>query len=142
MVAEAVHTQGSSSRSSQDFPAGRARLGFENLEGREVPAFLAPVSYTAGANPAGIAVGDFNGDGRDDMAARELAHAHPGSSRAVNDFGDVGQRSDDGFVTSAAREAACGLHLGAHRPGRRSKPASSSGVTRPSRDCSGVPHPV
>jgi hypothetical protein len=33
-----------------------------------VPAFLAPMSYATGTNPAGIAVGDFNGDGRDDMA--------------------------------------------------------------------------
>ncbi len=42
--------------------------GLERLEHRDLPAFLAPVSYTAGAGPAGIAVGDFNGDGRDDMA--------------------------------------------------------------------------
>src|SRR5581483_6461013 len=38
------------------------------LEDRTVPAFLPPVSYAVGANPAGIAVGDFNGDGRDDLA--------------------------------------------------------------------------
>src|SRR5262252_6033409 len=44
------------------------RLAFEDLEGRDVPGFLAPVSYATGANPAGIAVGDFNGDGKADMA--------------------------------------------------------------------------
>src|SRR5262249_46379624 len=47
----------------------RVQLAIESLEGRVVPAFLTPVSYSAGANPAGIAVGDFNNDGRDDMAA-------------------------------------------------------------------------
>jgi hypothetical protein len=46
----------------------RSRLALEGLEGRDVPAFLAPVSYSGGTNTAGIAVGDFNGDGRDDMA--------------------------------------------------------------------------
>ncbi len=46
----------------------RARLDIEGLEVREVPAFLTPVSYSTGTNPAGIAVGDFNGDGRDDIA--------------------------------------------------------------------------
>lgn len=46
----------------------RARLFVEGLEGRVVPAFLAPVSYGAGASPAAVAVGDFNHDGRDDMA--------------------------------------------------------------------------
>jgi hypothetical protein len=45
-----------------------SRLGVESLEVRDVPAFLLPSTVSAGANPAGIAVGDFNGDGRDDMA--------------------------------------------------------------------------
>jgi hypothetical protein len=44
-------------------------LTFDLLEARDVPAFLAPVAYPAGTSPASIAVGDFNGDGRDDMAA-------------------------------------------------------------------------
>ena len=48
--------------------SNRMRFAMEDLEAREVPAFLTPASYTTGANPAGIAVGDFNGDGRDDMA--------------------------------------------------------------------------
>ena len=51
----------------------RQRLALEGLEGREVPAFIAPVTYSAGANPGGIAVGDFNADGRDDMAVANLA---------------------------------------------------------------------
>lgn len=52
-------------------PARRNRsIGFqlEALEDRSVPAFLAPASYLAGSNPAGIAVGDFNADGKADMA--------------------------------------------------------------------------
>ena len=34
----------------------RARLGVEDLEGRAMPSFLTPVSYTTGANPAGVPV--------------------------------------------------------------------------------------
>jgi hypothetical protein len=45
-----------------------ASLRVENLEDRRLMAFTTPVTFPAGANPAGIAVGDFNGDGRDDMA--------------------------------------------------------------------------
>lgn len=52
-----------------------ARLGFESLEVRDVPAFLTPTTFATGANPAGIAVGDFNGDGRDDMAVVSQAVA-------------------------------------------------------------------
>src|SRR3954470_23513603 len=48
-------------------PGVRCRLELEGLEGRVVPAFLAPMSYAAGSSPASIAVGDFNSDGRDDM---------------------------------------------------------------------------
>ncbi|MDB5306227.1 MAG: hypothetical protein JWO38_429 [Gemmataceae bacterium] len=51
------------------------RPGVEGLEQRDVPAFLAPVSYPIGTSPAGIAVGDFNGDGRDDMAVVNQAVA-------------------------------------------------------------------
>lgn len=43
-------------------------LGFDWLEDRTVPTFLAPTSYVAGANPAGIAVGDYNADGKADIA--------------------------------------------------------------------------
>src|SRR5438876_655892 len=51
------------------------RPGIEWLEQREVPAFLSPVSYPTGSNPAGIAVGDFNADGRDDMVVVNQALA-------------------------------------------------------------------
>ncbi|MBL8825447.1 MAG: VCBS repeat-containing protein [Planctomycetaceae bacterium] len=44
------------------------RVTLEPLEERAMLAFVAPVSYPVGSNPAGIAVGDFNSDGRDDMA--------------------------------------------------------------------------
>ena len=44
------------------------RPDIESLEGRRVLAFTAPVSFPVGTNPAGIAVGDFNGDTKDDMA--------------------------------------------------------------------------
>ena len=53
----------------------RSLSGFDLLEAREVPAFLAPASFTSGTNPAGIAVGDYNGDGKQDMAVVNLAAA-------------------------------------------------------------------
>lgn len=40
----------------------------ESLEDRSMMAFIAPVSFPVGNNPAGIAVGDYNSDGRSDMA--------------------------------------------------------------------------
>ncbi|HYV37831.1 MAG TPA: FG-GAP-like repeat-containing protein, partial [Gemmataceae bacterium] len=44
------------------------QLSLEGLEERAVPAFLAPTSFLAGTNPSGIAVADYNGDGKSDMA--------------------------------------------------------------------------
>lgn len=44
------------------------RPSVESLESRKLLAFIAPVSYPVGTNPAGIAVGDYNADGRQDMA--------------------------------------------------------------------------
>ncbi len=46
----------------------QATLRFENLEDRRMMAFTTPVTFSVGTNPAGIAVGDFNTDGRSDMA--------------------------------------------------------------------------
>ena len=45
-----------------------AKPTVENLEGRRLLAFTTPITFPAGTNPAGIAVGDFNSDGRDDVA--------------------------------------------------------------------------
>src|SRR5690349_8773498 len=44
------------------------RLALESLEDRTVPTFLVATSYAAGIDPAGVAVGDFNGDGKADLA--------------------------------------------------------------------------
>lgn len=65
----------------------RTRLGFEDLEGRVVPAFLTPVSYGTGTNPAGIAVGDFHGDGRDDMAVTSQVAAGVDGGAKVRRWG-------------------------------------------------------
>src|SRR3954452_14597476 len=45
----------------------RWRPEIEGREGRAVPAFIAPVDYAAGAAVTASAVGDFNGDGMDDI---------------------------------------------------------------------------
>jgi hypothetical protein len=48
----------------------RRRPSLEALEDRALPAvtFLAPAHYAAGAAPETVAVGDFNGDGKQDLA--------------------------------------------------------------------------
>lgn len=47
---------------------GGFRPQLEGLEERLAPAFLSPLSYTAGTAPAAIAVSDYNADGKSDMA--------------------------------------------------------------------------
>lgn len=42
-------------------------LECEKLDFRIVPTYLPPVSFPVGSNPAGIAVGDFDNDGKDDL---------------------------------------------------------------------------
>jgi hypothetical protein len=53
-------------RGSTRAPTHRPNL--EVLEDRCVPAFLAPVDYTAGASPSAVVTADFNGDGHPDLA--------------------------------------------------------------------------
>ncbi len=78
----------------------RLRLGVECLEQRDVPAFLAPVSYATGSSVAGIAVGDFNGDGRDDMAV-----VNQGATGSVSVL--LGNASG-GFLSTGTFAAAAG----------------------------------
>lgn len=49
-------------------PKKRVQLQFDSLEGRDVPTFLAPVSYATSGSPNDLTVADFNGDGKDDIA--------------------------------------------------------------------------
>src|SRR3954469_771777 len=44
------------------------RPTIETLEGRAMMTFLTPTNLAAGTSPAGIAVGDYNHDGKADMA--------------------------------------------------------------------------
>jgi hypothetical protein len=58
--------------SRRSIPASRrrraCRMAFDHLEDRVVLSFLPPVSYAAGTGPSGIAVADYNGDGKSDLA--------------------------------------------------------------------------
>ena len=62
----------------------------EHLEGRRLLAFTTPITFPAGLNPAGIAVGDFNSDGRDDMAVV--------SSTAAGSIGVLLSNADGSFA--------------------------------------------
>jgi hypothetical protein len=55
-------------RAAQRTGAAACRPLLEGLEDRTVPTFLTPVSYAAGTIPTGLAVADFNGDGKSDIA--------------------------------------------------------------------------
>jgi hypothetical protein len=46
-------------------------LAVEALEARDLPSFLPPVSYAVGPEADAVAVADFNGDGRDDLAVSD-----------------------------------------------------------------------
>src|SRR5690242_154355 len=68
-----THWYGRSSRRSRSQKAPRAgrkarHLCPEVLEERTLLSFLPANTYAVGSGPAGIAVADFNGDGRADLA--------------------------------------------------------------------------
>src|SRR5271169_3207025 len=47
-------------------------------------AFADPVSYPVGTSPVGIAVGDFNGDGKEDLAVVNSGNAAVGDDGGVS----------------------------------------------------------
>ena len=49
------------------------QLLLETLDERSLPSFMAPVNYAAGTTPHAIATGDFNADGKLDLAVANLA---------------------------------------------------------------------
>src|SRR5947199_5752448 len=51
------------------------QLLLDVLEDRTVPTFLAPVNYAAGTSPGIMTVGDFNGDGKLDLATANATAA-------------------------------------------------------------------
>jgi hypothetical protein len=67
-------------RTGRTAPAPRRRPTIEALEARVVPAFFAPPTFPVGSAPVAQVVGDFNGDGKADLAVvprrgqRELEH--------------------------------------------------------------------
>jgi hypothetical protein len=46
----------------------RSHLGIDRLEDRTVPSFFTPPTYAVGTNPVAQVLGDFNGDGKQDLA--------------------------------------------------------------------------
>src|SRR5262249_19981211 len=55
-------------RSVRRLPRSARPLPLEALEARTLPSFVAPPAYLAGSGPVAVAGGDFNGDGRADLA--------------------------------------------------------------------------
>jgi hypothetical protein len=77
-----LHVSGGQVRGSR---AGRPATGsrrtwkprLERLEARCLPGFLAPLAFDTGVGPESVAVGDFNGDGKQDLAAAGLGTYYP-----------------------------------------------------------------
>ena len=71
--------------------AGRRRIWrprLERLETRCLPGFLAPLAYGAGTFPSAVAVGDFNGDGKLDLAVAIDNYPNPGTVSVLLGNGD------------------------------------------------------
>jgi hypothetical protein len=60
----------------------------ERLESRVVPGFIAPLTYDAGAYPAGVAVGAFTGNGIPDLAVANLDSSGRGNVSVLLGNGD------------------------------------------------------
>ncbi len=58
-----------SRRSTKSKVPSRSRLGIESLEGRDLPSFLAPVSFNAGFAVTASTTADMNGDGKMDIVS-------------------------------------------------------------------------
>src|SRR5262245_5810483 len=69
------------------------RLQLEPLEDRTVPSFLPPVPYAVGTVPLAVTTGDFNGDGKPDLAAVNEA-AYTASILLGNGDGTFGTARD------------------------------------------------
>src|SRR5262245_12745195 len=83
-----------------------ARLATELLEGRDVPAFLAPVVSPVAA---AIQVGDFNHDGRADLVTTEGVRLNNGGGtfqapRSTATGSVVGDFNRDGNLDLASRD--------------------------------------
>ncbi len=57
----------SASRRTRSARQRSCYLALEALEDRNLPSFLAPVSYPVGTTPVAVATGDFSGDGKPDL---------------------------------------------------------------------------
>lgn len=93
---------------SWDSNRGYVNSGVSVLTGRGDGTFQAAIDYAAGTSPSGLAMGDFNGDGKPDLAVAVsggvalLLGNGDGTFRAVNDVADrsgpleVGDFNGDG----------------------------------------------
>jgi FG-GAP-like repeat/FG-GAP repeat len=70
-----------------------SRLSLEALEDRCMPSFLGPVNYAAGTNPQAVVTGDFNGDGRLDLAVANYSDSTV-SVLLGNALGGFGAKTD------------------------------------------------
>src|SRR2546421_10103782 len=80
--------------------AGSGAGGAQAVGSCDVPNFKAATRFSAGKNPRGIAVADFNGDGRLDVAV-----ANAGSSDGTNDGSVLILLGDAGALLQASVNA-------------------------------------
>jgi hypothetical protein len=78
--------------------AATARPNLEVLEDRTLPSFVAPVSYIIDGYPEAVVTGDFNGDGRLDLA---VANAYSNSVGILLGNGDGAFQPAQNFPTGS-----------------------------------------
>jgi hypothetical protein len=108
-------------------PLNRTHLHVEPLEARALPSLAAPVLYTAGAGPVGVAVADFNGDGKPDFV---VTNSHDNTVSVFLNDGEGGFRPAVGYAAGPGpNSVAVGDFNGDGKPDIAVADANGTGVS-------------
>src|SRR5215471_19718316 len=88
--------------------AQQRTLTLETLEERTVLSFLPPVTFPVGVDPRAVTVGDFNNDGKPDLAVVNSGPSSASQSSLSILLGN-GDGSFQPAITTAVQNGAAGL---------------------------------